>query len=212
MVAETEQDQLVEQAQPHVLMDSALATRLLDNSNVIASPVLIEIINSLTFAKFYEIYARAKPDPKIALDNSELVESLVAGNDDGKKLVVASFAGGAGIKAETALKLANISRGHKIALLSNVRLDWYGMALLNDDAPVRTEILAPTMLSGKQDEKLALVRNPRMERRFLADVIRGKDEFHAIPARERFFYGLEAIKVKQIEYPYYSGKCSQIPA
>jgi hypothetical protein len=188
---------------------SALATRLLETRDL-PSPILIEIINHLTFAEFYEIYAKAKPDSTFALDNSELVEFLLAGNDDGKKLVVASFSGGGsfreGIKAETAVKLANVSRAHKIALLSNVRLDWYSLRLFERDATVRTELLAATMLSDNRDEKLALLRNPRMDRRFVADIIRGKNEFHAIPARERFWYGLEAIKVKEIGSENYPGK------
>jgi hypothetical protein len=54
---------------------STLATRLLEPPDL-ASPVLIEIVNNLTFAEFYEIYAKAKPDARVALDNSELVESL----------------------------------------------------------------------------------------------------------------------------------------
>jgi hypothetical protein len=184
-------------------MDSTLATRLLDEKNAIASPVLIEIVNNLTFAEFYEIYTKAKPDSRIALDNSELVEFLLTGNDNGKKLVIASFSGGSdireGIKGETAIKLAKLSPAHKIALLSNVRLDWY--RLLSSEQNVRTELLTPTMLSDDQDEKLALLHNPRMDRRFVAGVIRGKNEFHAIPALERFQYGLEAIKAKEIESP-----------
>ena len=114
-------------------LQSALAKRLLEPSDL-ASSVLIEIVNNLTFAEFYEIYAKAKPDSSIALDNSELIEFLLAGNDDGKKLVVASFSGGSkwreGIKAETAIKLANLSPAHKIALLSNVRVDWYRLGPL----------------------------------------------------------------------------------
>jgi len=75
MAPEPEHDRLTKQARPHSFVDSALATRLLDNNSVIASHVLIEIANSLTFAEFYEIYAQAKPDAMVALDNSELVES-----------------------------------------------------------------------------------------------------------------------------------------
>src|SRR5262245_61714780 len=164
-------------------LQSALAKRLLEPRDL-AFPVLIEIVNNLTFAEFYEIYAKAKPNSTVALDNSELVESLLAGNDDGKKLVIASFSGGGefreGIKAETAIKLANLSRAHKIALLSNVRVNWYSILIFDHDASVRTELLAPTILSGEHDDKLALLHNPRMDRRFVADVIRGKDEFHAI--------------------------------
>src|SRR5438105_3360154 len=105
---------------------SILATRLLETSDL-ASPVLVEIIKNLSFAEFYEIYAKAKPDSRSALDNSELVESLLAGNDDGKKLVVASFSAGGGmgdggIRPNTAISVAGLSRAHKIALLSNVRL------------------------------------------------------------------------------------------
>jgi hypothetical protein len=151
-------------------LQSTLATRLLEPHDL-ASPVLIEIVNNLTFAEFYEIYAKAKPDAIVALDNSDLVESLLAGNDDGKKLVVASFSGGGhfreGIKAETAITLANVSRAHKIALLSNVRLDWYGILLFKHKEAVRTELLAATILCGEHDEKRALLRNPRMDRRFV---------------------------------------------
>jgi hypothetical protein len=210
MTAEIEQDQLGKEARPHLFMESALATRLLHDSTVIASPVLIEIVNNLTFAEFYEIYAHAKPNTVVALDNSELVEFLLAGNDDGKKLVVASFSGGGayreGIKAETAIKLASLSRAHKIALLSNVRVDWYGISYR--DASVGRELIAATILSGEHEEKRALLRNPRMDRRFVADVIKGKDEFHAIPAPQRFFYGVEAIKAKEIESKDYPEKDS----
>src|SRR5262249_41863838 len=112
-----------------------------------------------------------------------------------------------GIKGETAIKLANVSHAHKIALLSNVRLDWYRMSLFDRDAPVRTELLA-TMLSDNRDEKLALLRNPRMDRRFVADVIRPNNQLHAMPDRDRIWYGLEAIKAKEIESEDYPGKDS----
>ena len=191
--------------------NNALARSLLmppyaRGGNVFSAPPLLKAtVNHLTFHEFFEIYSQAKPDSETILDNKDLIESIIDGDDDGKKLIVALFAGREGgcnvLKTESILKLVNTSGAHKLALLSNQRLNWYDFNFWRKDNQVADEFLVPTIFNGTSEEVSLLISNPRMHRGFIADAIRGTEKAEQIDLSHRFHYALKAIDVQEIKSP-----------
>src|SRR5579883_2715269 len=108
------------------------------------STFLKEFASNISFMDFYKIYSQAKADEWIAFDTEEVAAGILAGNDTGKKLVLALFARGGrltgGLNNEQILALAEISPAHKLALLSNVRMDWYAVLIWDKENVIREKL------------------------------------------------------------------------
>jgi hypothetical protein len=173
---------------------------------------MARFVSQLSFDRLYELYSQQLPDHKNILDDEKVIEAIITENDAGKSLVVALFAANdlfGGFTLDSMLKVADISPAHKKALLSNTRIDWYGILIFNTKEKAIKELFNPIFLDDKQhDYRKIIFQNPRMDRGLLAKLIAGRDEYAALDIRHRIYYGVEAAQAKEIESYNYRGKDS----
>jgi len=171
--------------------------------------VVAEFVSHLGFSEFYALYAKVPVNDRSLLDSEKVATRILASKDKGKALILAMFSQGgywsSGLSPEQILQLAEISPEHKRAILSNVRISWY------DTSPsmVRDKLIIPSILNAerKLDRfSLAIFKNPRIDRRLIADVIRGKEAFRDLPLRDRLWAAIYALQATEIKSEHYPGK------
>lgn len=177
---------------------------LTDATSVRRNPLAARaLIRYFSTADLYALYSTARVDERHPLDDSLIHEDVLNGSDEGKKLVLALFAPS---NADEILRLSGVSSEHACAILSNPRIDWY--TILDENDIVRSQLLVPAVLAGDARSDV-LLRNPRMDRRFIAEMIYGQSEFKDEPLDVRFERGLTALEAQYIASPRYHGK--QLP-
>lgn len=153
-----------------------------------------------------EMYASAEVDSITPLDELSVTRSLTSGRDMGKLLSVAKYSKIASFPnddaAQLMVELAELSLAHKLAILSNVRINWYGTLLFDNDKIVRTKLLVPAATDNKGwGGLLAIISNPRMDRRLVSEIIRGEPPFDNIKLNERLWAANQALELREIPYP-----------
>jgi hypothetical protein len=169
----------------------------------------------LSFSDLWNLYKDATPHVHHPLDSAEIAKAIIHSDDDAKKLLLALHRGVEGLTTfirdthQEIISLAALSPVHKLAVLSNTRIDWHALNIFSEGRTpnIRKDFLVPTVLAD-DDATEVLLRNPRMDRQFIADIIRGKDEFSVFSLKRRFSFALSALEANRIESQRCLGKAT----
>jgi hypothetical protein len=181
---------------------------IFNSKEILANPLLAK-----DFIKHVPAYELAKwclnnADENNIIDLEPIVKGIIESDRNDLKLIVATYGKLSHLfKADYLLELFSIDGGHKAALLGNSKINWYSF----DDRV--TEILKKIFLcdpsiSDVGDLRRLASNNPRMDRRLIANAMRGKDDFQALGLTDRLIIGAEAIAINEIPAENWIGKDS----
>lgn len=164
-------------------------------------------LQSASFDTVDEMYASAATDDVTPLDELSATSCLMSEGDKAKLLSVAKYSkiGGPFSGRESAhliVGLAKLSPAHKLAILSNIRIDWYGILLVDDGHLVRSDLLVPAIVNDEDHEYLrAIVSNPRMDCKFVSEIIHGKAPFDRLEMTTRLLAAHYALGLNELAHP-----------
>jgi hypothetical protein len=184
----------------------------LSNPIALKNPkVLSQYLQSCSFDKFYDLYSAQPVNKTNSLDDDDLINLILDGEDNGKKLVIAMFASNSFFSGwasqETLSNLVTISPAHKIGLFSNTRMNWYSLGGWKSDKE-KLDIIQEYLLGDDNDAVAAIVQNPRIDRTVIADAISAKNHFSSLSPIRRLELGSLAILAKEIKSEHYIGQDS----
>lgn len=196
---------------------------ILNVKDVRENPVLaaefIKIVPAYELARHLLEAFSSDPEHRIKellVDINVIRDGILASDRDDLKLVLATYGKVVEFWEPSALhQLAAKGPAFKAALLSNTRIDWYGLncGVGNERA---NDILYDTLLADIGDPTnkslfYAMVCNPRIDRRVIADAMRGVNRFEGLAMETRMLIGSGAIAVKEIPADFWHGKDSPDP-
>jgi len=175
-----------------------------DNWNNILSPppVAASIAPSLDVECLAKIWAFAGQG-ECALDHEDVLPKILMSGDTAKEVLALKMAGGWHL--EQLFQCAKKSETHELALVSNERMDWY--SLFEDSEEQLNELLARDAKNPEGGDIVEFAAlNPRMHRRVIADLIRGKEPFDSVSQSVRKKVAALALQVRYEEEPIYLGQ------
>jgi hypothetical protein len=142
----------------------------------------LEFIKHLTTTELAELYSSADIDISCPIDNSEYFDEIILSKDKGKLLVLAKYGklddySSPERRRIAVNKIIKTSKGHKNALLGNLRIDW-GESFRKED--VFNELLIDVITNENDNSIFTILENPRTDRKLLAEAIRGEGKFKKI--------------------------------
>ena len=149
--------------------------------------VACEVLADVSTEALIEMYGEALVDEPHPLDREGITAGLLVRQSSSLSLVLARFASFE-YAYEHIIAVAEISRAHKCALLSNPRIPWYRLG--NGDE-IKEKLLAPVLLANDTSTQ-AFLRNPRAHRKLIALAVRGQGSFVGLPLDVRLNYAIEA--------------------
>ncbi len=175
-----------------------------------------EILQNPILAKDFIKHVPAFELAKFCLNNSDIniidlepiEKGIMESSRDDLKLILATYGKlSQFLKADYIVELFKLDGGHKAALLGNPKINWYNF----DDriAGILQNILLcdPTVRDVGELRRL-MINNPRMDRKLIANAMRGEGAFQALEQVDRLIIGSEAISVTEIPAENWIGKDS----
>ena len=183
--------------------------------SIYSNPLLAkEFIKYISAFEVLTVVNEAGKKGDLILNNQSIIEGILESNDDGKLLLLASgsklddFA-----RSDKFISIYNKGYVFKSALCGNSQYDWYSLSIWNHE--ILDVILADVL---KEDSllKKPFYKNPRMDRKLIASIIKAKDfdrskhtfDFTKINFYERYTACTLAIEVDEIKSEDYHGKDS----
>ncbi len=172
------------------------------NWNKVLSPPDVgkEIVKTLSVETLADIWSNCRPDEECCLDNEEIIKAIVGRKDKAAQVLCAKYGNlhlYSGFTAQELVELAGRSRSHTLAILGNTRIDWYSFWMGRENLLVE-ELIFPTVEADDFATHI-LLKNPRMDRKLIGDIIRGEGQFQEIPASTRIKFGFFAIGADYVE-------------
>lgn len=180
--------------------------------NPLLAVEFIKIVPAYELVKHLLNSATAETDDglhPLLIDLEHIRDAIMACDRDDLKLILATYGKVTALwDTKVFEQLFNRGTAFQAALFSNSRTDWYNF---NDET--EKQFLHPVLLADITEETNrglldVMVRNPRMNRRVIADAMRGSNGFEKLSLETRLLIGSQAIGVKEIPAIFYSGKDS----
>jgi len=183
--------------------------------SIYSNPLLAkQFIKYISAFELLTVVNEANKKGDLILNNQSIIDGILDSNDEGKLLLLASgskldeFA-----RSDKFLTLYNKGDVFKSALFGNSQYDWYALSIWNSE--VLDAILEDVLKEDSQLKK-PFYKNPRMDRKLIASIIKAKDfdrskhtyDFTKINFYERYTACSLAIDVDEIRSEDYYGKDS----
>jgi hypothetical protein len=188
---------------------------LSSTKSIHSNPLLAkQFIKYISAFELLTVIDEANKKGDLILNNQSIIDGILDSNDEGKLLLLASgskldeFA-----RSDKFLTLYNKGDVFKSALFGNSQYDWYALSIWNSE--ILDTILEDVLKEDSQLKK-PFYKNPRMDRKLIASIIKAKDfdrskhtyDFTKINFYERYTACSLAIDVDEIRSEHYYGKDS----
>lgn len=175
---------------------------IFNSNHVEENPILAEKFIQYVLPTELMQYAISHPSPNI-FSLKPIVNGILSSDNEGLKLVLAAC-GDFFDDSEFAIeKLHSISDATKAALYSNSSINWYHFNVFNKE--FKNSYFTQDFF---KDDGLSsvLLRNPRMDRGLIADVIRGRGVYEGLNIDVRIRCLYLSVDVNEIESEHWDGK------
>ena len=181
--------------------------------SIYSNPLLAkEFIKYISAFELLTVVNEAGKKGDLILNNQSIIEGILESNDNGKLLLLASgsklddFA-----RSDKFISIYNKGDVFKSALCGNSQYDWYALSIWNHEI---LDVILGDVLKEDSLLKKPFYKNPRMDRKLIASIIKGKDfdrskhtfDFSKISFHERYTACTLAIEVDEIRSDDYYGK------
>jgi len=175
-----------------------------------------EFVKHLTSFELLNLVKDSHKKGEYILNNESMIDGIIESEDSGKLLILASssklddFA-----KSDRFVKIYNKGDVFKSALFGNSQYDWYSLHLWNYDI---LDVILEDVLKEDSLLKKPFYKNPRMNRKLIASIIKAKNfdsifryhqfDFTKISFLERYTACINSFEVEEIKSEDYYGKDS----
>ena len=180
-----------------------------------SNPLLSKsFVKHLSAYELMEVIKKGLMNGDVILNDQNIINGILESNDEGKLLLLASgskldeFA-----QSDIFTKLYSKSDEMKSSLFSNSQMDWYGLFIWNSEI---LDSILEDVLKENSKLKIPFYKNPRMDRRIIASIIKAKDydkskhtyDFTKISFEERYKAAENSLEIEEIKSENYYGKDS----
>ena len=140
------------------------------------------------------------------IDNKLFVKEILKSNNTDKIKLILSFS--KAISHEEMLNFID-DKEMRLNLVTNQRLNWYVPRHSNDlKEKISRLILNASINENLEEFRESFFANPRMDRQFISEIVRGQNEFSKLEEAERFHIGIKSLQSKYTDdtETYYYGK------
>lgn len=139
------------------------------------------------------------------IDQAPIVLGILEAGQPDLTLVLVTYGNLMCVEMNNIVSLIQSSPAHKAAIYANQRIKWYWHTELKEIAV--GEILREENKPNRASELVRLLlSNPRFDREWLGQVIRGKEDFMSLPLSKRTLVAFHCLGVEEVKSPDWNGK------